>query len=243
MEDTDDVEGAAAPPSPRQRAHARTVREITRIAREQLATEGSAGLSLRAIARRLGIVSSAIYRYVPSRDELLTMLIVDAYTSLGEAAHGADRRCRRDAYHRRWMALGRAVRRWALERPTEYALLYGGPVPGYAAPERTVDPGTRVSALVVELLAAADHAGAIAPRPDLPIPTSVTRDLHGIKDAFRAADLDDEVLARGMLAWSSLFGLISFEVFGQFTGGISSPAAYFDHQIARLADQIGLSPD
>ncbi len=78
--------------TPRERAREQTLAEITRIGREHLATHGAAGLSLRAVARDLGVVSSAVYRYVASRDELLTLLVIDAYTELGaevDAAVGA----------------------------------------------------------------------------------------------------------------------------------------------------------
>ena len=67
----------------RERARAEITTEITAEARRQLAVEGPTGLSLRAVARELGMVSSGIYRYVASRDELLTMLIIEAYDALG----------------------------------------------------------------------------------------------------------------------------------------------------------------
>ena len=76
----------------RERVRAELTREITEVARRQLAAEGAAGLSLRAVARELGMVSSAIYRYFPSRDDLLTALIIDAYDAIGEAAERG--RCR-----------------------------------------------------------------------------------------------------------------------------------------------------
>jgi AcrR family transcriptional regulator len=229
--------------TPRQRAHAQTVLDIKRLAREQLATEGSSGLSLRAIARQLGIVSSAIYRYVPSRDELLTMLIEDAYNSLGEAAETAQRRVRRADLEKRWLAIGRAVRGWALEHRAEYALLYGSPVPGYAAPpERTAGPGSRVILLIVELLVDTGQHGVrpIEPAPP-PIPAALKRDLRELRENVDI-DIDDELLVRGFLAWSALYGMVSFELFGQYRGSIQHNAAFFDHQLARLGQLIGF-PD
>ncbi|MDQ2876974.1 MAG: TetR/AcrR family transcriptional regulator, partial [Actinomycetota bacterium] len=76
-------------PTARQRARAEITGEIKDEARRQLATTG-AQLSLRAVARELGMVSSALYRYFPSRHDLLTALIIDAYDALGEAAEQAD---------------------------------------------------------------------------------------------------------------------------------------------------------
>ena len=212
--------------------------DIKRIAREQLASQGGAALSLRAIARELGIVSSAMYRYVPSRDELLTMLIEDAYNSLGDAAAAADATCERADLVGRWKAVGTAVRNWAVASPSEYALIYGSPVPGYAAPpDRTAAPGSRVTMLLIGLVGSVESA-AVGPNP--PIPPTVREDLAGIRDGLDVR-ADDDLLARTILAWTALFGLISFELFGQFVGGVHDHAAHFDHQLDRLALLIGLS--
>jgi AcrR family transcriptional regulator len=73
----------------RARARIEVTAAIKDEARRQLAAEGAAKLSLRAVARELGMVSSALYRYFPSRDDLLTALIIDAYDSVGEAAEAA----------------------------------------------------------------------------------------------------------------------------------------------------------
>ncbi|RKT68986.1 TetR family transcriptional regulator [Saccharothrix variisporea] len=217
-------------PTPRQRARAQAIEDIKRIAREQLASEGSAALSLRAIARELGIVSSAVYRYVPSRDDLLTMLIVDAYNSLGEAVEEAEARCPREDLVGRWRAIGTAVREWAVARPAEYALLYGSPVPGYHAPvEQTGDPGTRVMMLVVTLLVDIQRGVPVAG-----VDGVLGRDLAVVREAV-GVEVGEEVLARGYLAWTSMFGLVSFEVFGQYKGSFSDFAAHFAYQLDRIA--------
>src|SRR3954466_2411468 len=91
-------------------------------ARRQLAEVGAAALSLRAVARELGMASSALYRYFPSRDDLLTRLIVDGYDALGAAAESADDPAATP--RERWLAVCRAVRAWARAHPHEYALLY-----------------------------------------------------------------------------------------------------------------------
>ena len=124
----------------RERVRAELTREITDVARGQLATEGAGGLSLRAVARELGMVSSAIYRYFPSRDDLLTALIIDGYNAIGEAAEQADAGCPAGDFAGRWRAVCQAIRDWALAHPHEYALVYGSPVPGYQAPEQTIGP-------------------------------------------------------------------------------------------------------
>ena len=102
----------------RARVRAELTREIADVARRHLASAGAAALSLRAVARELGMASSAVYRYFPSRDDLLTALIVDAYDALGDAAEA--RRApaaARDDLRGRWRAACRAVREWARRAP------------------------------------------------------------------------------------------------------------------------------
>jgi AcrR family transcriptional regulator len=148
----------------RERARAEITSEILDAGRRHLATEGASGLSLRAIARELGMASSAVYRYVASRDELLTRLIMDAYNSLGAATEEREAAVDRVDLRGRWAAACFAVRDWAFANPNEYALVYGSPVPGYVAPPDTVGPAARVANVLVLILidkAERDHDAAV----------------------------------------------------------------------------------
>src|SRR5947207_8312882 len=147
----------------RERVRAELTREITETARRHLATEGAAGLSLRAVARELGMVSSAVYRYFPSRDDLLTALIIDGYNAIGAAAEHADAACRRGDHRGRWLSACRSVRDWALAHPHEYSLVYGSPVPGYRAPEQTIGPASRVAAVFGTIIIDAQASGVLDP--------------------------------------------------------------------------------
>ena len=113
----------------RARVRAEMIDEIKNIARQHLASEG-ANLSLRAVARDLGVVSSAIYRYFASRDDLLTALILDAYNSLGSAVENADAAVDPDDLAARWLAVCHAVRDWAIAVPHEYASSTAARCPG-----------------------------------------------------------------------------------------------------------------
>src|SRR5260370_18857302 len=105
----------------RARVRAEMIDEIKETARRQLAT-GGANLSLRAIARELGVVSSALYRYFASRDELLTALIIDAYNAIGEAGERADAAVTdRLDLTSRWLAVADAWRDGCLAHPAAYA--------------------------------------------------------------------------------------------------------------------------
>lgn len=231
-----------SPKTPRERARVQTMAEILRIGREELAKHGAAALSLRAVSRELGVVSSAVYRYVPSRDALLTLLIEDAYAELGEAVAHAESLVQRADYRGRFDAAARGVREWALREPARYGLLYGSPVPGYAAPaERTTEPGTRVIRLLIGIVAEAESAGVLRLcGPSTEVSPGLRADAERIR-AELDVELADEDVARLVTAWVALFGAVSFEVFGQYgKDTFAAPAELFEHQMAMLASLIGL---
>jgi AcrR family transcriptional regulator len=222
----------------RARVRAEMIDEIKGVARRHLATDG-ANLSLRAVARDMGMVSSAIYRYFPSRDELLTALIIEAYDALGTAVETADAGADRHDLRGRWHAACRAARNWALHHPAEYALLYGSPVPGYAAPDDTIGPAQRPPTTLVAILRDGLAAGLLTAPPGGELPEPVRADLAELADGL-APGLPEALLARGMAGWTQLFGLINFELFGRLNRAVSHRDEYFDHQTALMADLIGL---
>jgi len=130
----------SAPRTARERVRSELTSEIKAVALAQLASGGGAALSLRAIAREMGMASSALFRYFRSRDALLTALIIDSYSSLAEAAETAEAQVHLESIEDRWMAICRGVRNWAVAHPHEYALIFGSPIPGYAAPPGTIGP-------------------------------------------------------------------------------------------------------
>ncbi|SDC44445.1 TetR/AcrR family transcriptional regulator [Actinokineospora iranica] len=213
----------------RDRARAELTREIKEEARRQLATDGAHRLSLRAVARSLGMVSSALYRYFPSRDDLLTALIIDAYDALGAAVEEA---ARTGSPRARWRAAAHAVRNWALAHRHEYALIYGSPVPGYQAPQDTVVPAGRAPLTLVEIARDA---------PDTEVPPVVGEQVARIRELV-AFDIAPGALARVMVAWTQLFGMVNFELFGQLVGTADPADEFFDYAVARMAEFVGL-PD
>ncbi|MET7453038.1 TetR/AcrR family transcriptional regulator [Streptomyces sp. NPDC005574] len=220
----------------RARARTEVTAAIKEEARRQLAADGAARLSLRAVARELGMVSSALYRYFPSRDDLLTALIVDAYDSQGEAVEAAHAAVGRAEPLRRWSVVCGAVRDWALAHPHEYALIYGSPVPGYVAPETTVPAASRVGLLLIGIVRDAHRERGLT-GPALP------GELRGEAErmaADLAPDLPPAVAAALVAAWAELYGLIGFELFGQFHRVVEDREPFFHHAATRLAAGVGL---
>ncbi|MEV6338762.1 TetR/AcrR family transcriptional regulator [Nocardia vinacea] len=219
----------------RARVRSEMTEEIKEVARQHLAAHG-ANLSLRGVARDMGIVASALYRYFPSRDALLTALIIEAYEVLGAAATEAESAVPRDNLRGRWLAVCRAVRTWALTHPTEYGLLYGSPVPGYSAPQDTVAPAAKVVLLLVDIVIdGAEHLEPVSS----PVPAPVRADLRRLIEQY-PRDLPEERLDGVFVGWTQLFGLVNFEVFGRLNGMFEARAEYFDHQMALMADLVGL---
>ena len=233
------------PRTARERARAEITREILDAALRHLATDGAPALSLRAIARDLGMASSAVYRYVASRDELLTRLIIDAYNSLGEAAETAEACADRSDFVGRWSAICIAVRSWAIANPNRYALIYGSPVPGYVAPPDTVAPASRIAALLTRILLEATASGrlSIGIRSDSVSPAASDA-LAPVRE-FIGPDVSDALIQRGMMVWTGLYGAVSFELFGQLHNvigdGPGDREAWFAECTSRWAIQVGIA--
>jgi AcrR family transcriptional regulator len=226
----------------RDRVRDEVTREILVVAGTHLAEEGAAALSLRSIARDLGMAPSALYRYFDGRDALLSALIVAAYTSLADeaerAADAAGAVPGGDA--ERWRAAPLALRAWALARPHEWGLLFGSPVPGYRAPEETTVPYTRLAAAVLRPVVVAQQAGRLAlagHEPDASEAMAVA--LAPVHDALMPGATTDIVL-RALQAWSTLIGVISLEVFGHWRHTVLDPELFFDRTVEALGEQIGL---
>ncbi|MEU6645168.1 TetR/AcrR family transcriptional regulator [Saccharomonospora sp. NPDC046836] len=223
----------------RERARAELTAAIKDEARRQLGLRGADGLSLRAVARELGMVSSALYRYFPSRDDLLTALIIDAYNAVGAAVETAAERGSTPG--ERWRIACAALRTWAREHPHEYALIYGSPVPGYRAPQDTVTPASRVPTAFLGIVHDAWQAGTIEQAGPAPELTPRLREQLDTIANHLAPGVPQEVLARGVIAWTQVYGMLSFELTGQFVGTFEPADDFFANAVEQLASFVGLS--
>jgi AcrR family transcriptional regulator len=223
----------------RQETREKIEAQIVELGRRHLVTDGAAGLSLRAIARDLGMVSSAVYRYVASRDDLLTLLLVDAYSELADAVDRAAATAG-GSWRDRVLATAHAARAWAIDQPARWSLLYGSPVPGYHAPrERTVGPGTRVVASLFDAIGAGIAAGDI-PQSNVAVAQPLSSDFGRLREEFAFAG-DDSAVAKCFLLWAGLVGAISLEVFGQYGADtLTEPGAVFDFQVRLLINTLSI---
>ncbi|WP_258726187.1 TetR/AcrR family transcriptional regulator [Cellulomonas sp. NS3] len=243
------AEPTNAPRGARERARAEIMAELLTSARAHLVADGAASLSLRAVARDLGVASSAVYRYVESRDALLTLLIVEAYDAAGAAAEEADRAAeqRGDAPAQRWLKAARAVRAWAIANPHSFELVYGTPVRGYRAPTDTVAPALRLWGVVVRVLLAAHADGSLRPvGPGYDPRGLVEPDVYAFAGLGPEEEVPDDValaLTRSMSLFVSLVGAISAELFGHLHNVAVDADRLFDVTIATTSAGIGLHVD
>lgn len=211
----------------REQSRARTTAAILAAARAEIAEHGGGGLSMRAVAREVGMVSSAVYRYFPTREALLTAMILESYEGLASALGEVGAR-RPD---RRWVALGRALRDWALGRPHEFQLIYGTPVPGYVAPPETVPAAAAVAAPFLEVGA----KGAEAPpfvRPGLVAQMATVTEVADGLTGDRAAAVIAELAA--------LVGAVTLELGGHLVGSADPADEFFAALLERQVDTLGL---
>lgn len=232
---------AAGAATPRERYRAQVRTEIKAHAWEQIATAGAPGLSLNAIAKRMGMSGPALYRYYAGRDELITELIRDGYRSLVDAfraAYGvfaASAASEAAASGAEARALAHAMRGWALADPQRYFLVFGTPVPGYHAPDDTTDLARETMAFVLDACAALPQA-ALPGSPGSPGSSEVPFAVHLGQYSAWAGDrpAPPAVLHRALSFWTRLHGALSLELAGQFTGMGFDPALFFEAELDAL---------
>jgi AcrR family transcriptional regulator len=227
--------------SRRERVRQATVEEIKAVARAQMAAQGTAGVTLRAIAREMGMTAPALYRYFGSRDDLVTALVTDAYDALADVMETAVEAAGPGDHAERLRAAFDAFRNWGLKHPTEFALIFGNPIPGYVAPEATRPAGLRYTNLLGRLLAEALADGALDPaRIEVQPSPALARQVDDFQRRRGGPALPAPVMAFGLGAWARIHGLVALEVFGHLAPAVGDGAALFEQELETIVRQSGL---
>jgi AcrR family transcriptional regulator len=227
-------------PDRRNKTHAATRQEIIAIAWKQIAENGASTLSLRAIARAMEMTAPALYRYFPDRDALVTNLIVEAFTSLGEALLAGQESIPAGDHVGRLTATGIAYRAWAMTYPQRYALIFGTPIPGYEAPSKVTMPAAAQSLnVLIKVLDDAIQDGKLL----IPEPSPIAGELQIQIEAWRTqvsslAHPYAHYLA--LVIWSRVHGLVSLEIGHQFPPSLTSLECVYRQEIQALMQQIGM---
>ncbi len=210
--------------TPRERAHASTLAEARAIATRQLAEGGIEALSLKSIAAELGLTGPAMYRYFASRSELLTEVILGAYGDVAAALSAAAQATESGMAAERLLAVASAYRRWALDQPHLFRLLYVAPVPGYDAnAARLVDAVTASMEVILSLF---DQE--IAERAVQPGLSRGMAELHaGAASCSARHGHEPEAVRHAVITWTRLYGFIRLEIEGAFQSmGLDADSLY-----------------
>ncbi|QXJ24584.1 TetR/AcrR family transcriptional regulator [Actinomadura graeca] len=228
----------------RDRLRAATVKEISETARRILVEEGPEAVSLRAIARAMGMTAPALYRYFDSHSELLRHLVGDIFTELTEELHGAMHAVEGTDMSGKFLAVARQFRLWALAHPREYALLFGTPVRGATrqeevdfAEECAREFGWTFMALFLELWQKSPF-----PIPaDEEIAPALRPQLRRYRDDVLGLDLPLGVLQQFLKCWIRLQGGVSLEVFGHLEFALDDAAPMFELMLSEVGPTLGLT--
>lgn len=227
----------------RERLRAETTAEIKKVALELMASGGPGAITLRAIAREMGMTANAIYGYFPTRDDLVTTLINDVYTALADtvaAAWDAAPALDPAARIRAW---AHAFRNWALANPEGFRLIYGDPVPGYRPPEGGAAPDAahRLCTGITALAAAAwPYAEPHHAAGDFTWSDFDPGLLAKVRPAFPA--LPPAAVALAMRIWSHLHGLVSLEIYAHLQTQTLTPEKLFREELTQLIRSLGIPP-
>ena len=229
-------------PNRRERTRAATIAEIKQYAWEQLAEVGAAALSLRAIAGRMGMTSSALYRYFESKDELLNELVVDGFSSLADALEAAEAELADNPEVDRWLFLASAERRWALDHPTEYILIYGTPLPGLGSgsDERHAQMKRGVNVLFRCMMSAVAAGDIDASGMEATMSPALRKRLEQWRDDL-GFDLSPAALAGCLFAWTQLHGAVALELSGHLSPEFDPADELFDQQMRQVSVLLGSS--
>ena len=217
-----------------------TVADIKRTARELLVYGGPSAVSLRAIARTLGMSAAALYRYFPSLEALVREVASDLYDELRAAVTAAAERAGGEGGDpaARLAAMAGAFRGWSRAHPAEFALMFGNPVPGVAELEDDClspdHPGALLGAAFLEPFVALWRSGSAPdrPAPDLGTSTAPLLGVHG-------ESLPAGALAAFLAAWTRLYGLIAMDVFGHLRWAVTDVEPLFEAELAAFLRELG----
>lgn len=231
--------------SRRERLREGTREEIKAVARQQMAQQGTAALSLTAIARQMELTTPALYRYYADRDALITALIIDAFASVADAMEDAAASVAHDQYAAQLMVVMNAYRDWAIQHPVDFQLIYGNPIPGYHAPaDLTVPEVRRGSAVILSVLSHAYQAGALRLSPAVQALPNALQLRSASASGFEQAAVPPAIVYLCMSGWTRIHGIVMLELFQHLQPTVGNVGALYRFEMTQFLASIGLDlPD
>jgi len=227
--------------SRRERLREQTLQEIKAIARQQMDESGTASISLNAIARRMEITTPALYRYFSNRDELVTALIVDAFSDLADTLEQVAE-LPAPSQARRLFNVLLAYRDWALTHPVDFELIYGNPLPNYHAPEeKTVPAARRGFEVILRILLDCYQDGELTPPAEYhQLPAGLSIGLSPDDPNFNPSSLPDVILHLGVVGWYHIHGMIMLELFHHIQPMVNDPGIFYQRELELMLRSLGI---
>jgi AcrR family transcriptional regulator len=186
----------------------------------------------------MDITAPALYRYYPSRDDLITALIFDAYNAQADAMAAADGDVPHEDYMGRFLAVVTAYRQWALQNPTDFQLIYGNPIPGYDAPvEVTLPAARRGLEIILSIIEGAIAAGRYKLK-SYNLPPTVVAHLTAVIE-YEGYTVPLEALYMATVGWAKIHGLVSLELFNQTQPLIGDAEAVYRYEVTQFIEDSG----
>ena len=228
--------------SRRERLRAATIDEIQAAALAQIAVDGGPSLTIRGVARAIGMSPAGLYRYYDGRDALLTDPITDAYNDLADAVEEATTPFSPAGLAETFAAGVRAYRDWAIGSPNRFLLIFGTPIPGYAAPEGgpTVAANQRVGQAFFTIAASAVAAGQLEPAGRRPPTPGEQKFAAEIVDTL--PELSADMVGVLLGTWAHWHGLVALEVTHQFDWIYPQDRdVFFEGELGRMIRGLGFT--
>jgi AcrR family transcriptional regulator len=223
-------------------ARQETTDSIKAIARQQMIENGTAGISLRGIAREMGMTAPAIYNYFPRLEDLITALLVDAFNGLGDAIDEAIAKASSTSEKIRDGA--NAYRGWANDHKADFQLIYGNPIPNYEAPrEVTVPLATRPLVSFYRCLMDAYQEGQLSIPPEYAsVPESISSYVSGFLHPQypQTKDMPMSLYYLLTVLWTRIHGVVMLEIFGHLEPSLGDVDSFFEGEITVFLKNLGL---
>jgi AcrR family transcriptional regulator len=231
----------ARPKREQARQHGEMIAQIKAAARQQMAEHGTAGLSLRGIGRELGITAPAIYHYFPRMDDLITALIVDAFTALADAIQTAESAVASETRGSKVIASCLAYREWAIAHPVDFQLIYGNPIPGYVAPADVTVPLARrpFDGLFRFFIEAYQTGELVIPAEYTPVPVRISEHVETWLPKA-GYDFPDVLLCLLMSGWARIHGMVMLELFEHLGPVVGDTAAFYRYELDAFMARLGM---
>jgi AcrR family transcriptional regulator len=232
----------------RERVRAATVQEIKATARRLLIAEGPPAVTLRAIAREMGMTAPGLYRYFPSHEELWEELCHDTYADLADALEAELAGLPEQAAELRLLALARRFRSWAVSHPHEFGLVFGMPLPGIGQVKDLTDPqyisGMRFALVFTRAFAEVWTKLRFPIVPDDEMAPALAAQLRGYRDSVGAAagvpPLPLGAVLIFLQAWVQLYGIVTMEVFGHLSFCLADVTEFFEAELVSIGRALGI---